>query len=180
MVSRLETDRLVLREWRDEDRPAFAAMNTDPEVMRYFPALLTEEQSNALVDRITGHFLEHGFGLWALEEKESGEFFGFTGFQTCPPHYPLTGELEIGWRLARTHWRRGLAFEAASACLDWIWANSEWPRIVSFTAEINEPSWRLMAKLGLEIRPELAFDHPALKENSPLRRHVVYAKDRPQ
>lgn len=179
MTVQLETERLILREWRDEDRPDFAAMNADPEVMRYFPALMTKEQSDSLVDRIAGHFRKHGFGLWALEEKASRDFLGFTGFQTTPPHIPVPGELEIGWRLARSHWRRGLTFEAASACLDWIWCNTEWPRIVSFTAECNEPSWRLMAKLGLEPRPELAFDHPALEEDSPLRRHVVYAKDRP-
>ena len=107
---RLETDRLILRDWRDEDRAPFAALNADPEVMRYFPAVLSREQSDGLVNRIGEHFSEHGLGLCALEEKESGVFVGFTGFMRVGFACPIEGDLEIGWRLARQYWRKGLCF----------------------------------------------------------------------
>ncbi|MEO1168585.1 MAG: GNAT family N-acetyltransferase [Pseudomonadota bacterium] len=176
----IETERLILRRWRDADRAPFAALNADPEVMRYFPGTLTREESDALVDRIVAHFAQHDFGLFALEDKESGAFVGFTGFQIVGFSCPVEGDIEIGWRLARAFWRRGLAFEAASACMDWIWSTRDVPRIVSFTAEINAPSRGLMRKIGLEHSPDLDFDHPALDDDSPLKRHVVYLKDRPQ
>jgi RimJ/RimL family protein N-acetyltransferase len=174
----LETERLVLREWSDADRTPFAAMNADAEVMRYFPAVQTREQSDASADRIAAHFVEHGFGLFALEEKASGAFVGFTGFQTVALDCPVRGDLEIGWRLARAVWRRGLAFEAASACLDWLDRKTSVPRVVSMTAAINRPSRRLMGKLGLAHRPELDFDHSLIEARSPLNRHVVYAGER--
>lgn len=174
---RLETERLILREWREQDRAPFAAMNADGEVMRYYPAVQTRERSDAVVERIGAHFGRYGCGLFALEEKESRMFIGYTGFQTVETECPIEGELEIGWRLARACWRHGLAFEAASACLDWIGSARGVARIVSMTPAINAPSRGLMEKLGLAHRPELDFDHPAIASSSPLVRHVVYAKE---
>ncbi|MGP1283919.1 MAG: GNAT family N-acetyltransferase [Parasphingopyxis sp.] len=175
----IETDRLILREWRDADCEPFAAMNADPEVMRYFPGVQSREESDAAAGRIATHFDEHGLGLFALEHKEDGTFIGFAGFQFVNFECPIEGDLEIGWRVARPYWRRGLAFEAASACMGWIWAESNVPRIVSMTATINAPSRNLMEKLGLTHRPELDFDHPKLDPDSPINRHVVYAMERP-
>lgn len=175
---RLETARLILRRWNEADREPFAAMNADPEVMRYFPALQSREQSDASAEKIGAHFHTHGLGLFALEEKSSGAFIGFTGFQSGALDCPVTGDLEIGWRLARTHWRRGLAFEAASAALAWLWRETDVPRIVSMTAAINAPSIGLMKKLGLVHRPELDFPHPGIDSESPINRHVVFVKDR--
>jgi len=176
---RLESERLILRSWQEADREAFAAMNADPEVMRYFPALQSREQSDASVARFRTHFDDYGFGLFALEEKSSGAFIGFTGFQTVAIECPIKGDLEIGWRLARTHWRRGLAFEAASACLDWLWHETGSPRVVSMTAAINTPSIGLMEKLGLDHQPVLDFRHPGIDSASPINHHVVHVKDRP-
>lgn len=174
----LETPRLILRGWQTADREPFAAMNADPEVMRYFPSVQSREQSDASAAKISAHLDTHGLGLFALEEKSSEAFIGFTGFQTVAIEYPVKGDLEIGWRLARTHWRRGLAFEAASACLDWLWRENDALRIVSMTAAINAPSIGLMKKLGLDHRPELDFPHPGIDAVSPLNPHVVYVKDR--
>jgi RimJ/RimL family protein N-acetyltransferase len=176
---RLETDRLIIREWHVSDRAPFAAMNADPEVMRYFLAVLSPEQSDAFVSRICTHFDQHGFGLFALEEKNGEPFIGFTGFQTVAVDCPVQGELEIGWRLASSCWRHGLAFEAASACLRWICLKTDVERIVSMTAEINTPSRGLMEKLGLTHRPELDFAHPRIPPTHPLSRHVIYAAERP-
>lgn len=176
----IETDRLILRRWREADRDPFAAMNADAEVMRYFPAVQSREESDTSADRFARHFIDRGFGPFALEHKQDGAFIGFTGFQLVEFACPVEGYIEIGWRLSRHHWRKGLAFEAASACLDWFWRKRSESRVVSFTAKINEPSWGLMRKLGMEARPELDFDHPKLDDDSPLKRHVVYAKDRPR
>jgi ribosomal-protein-alanine N-acetyltransferase len=177
---RLETGRLILRDWRQTDRVPFAEMNADPEVMRYFPATQSREQSDAAADRICSHFAAHGFGLFALEEKDSGAFIGFTGFQTVAIECPVQGDLEIGWRLARPYWRHGLAFEAASACLAWLWREQAVARVVSMTAAINAPSIALMERLGMTYKPRRDFAHPAIDRHSPINRHVVYVKERPQ
>ena len=175
----IETGRLRLRTWRDEDRAPFAAMNADPKVMEFFPSTISREQSDALAERIGTHIEKRGFGLFAVERKDDGVFLGFTGFSTPPADTPVAEEVEFGWRLASDHWRQGFAYEAASACMEWFWRATRHPRLVSFTAEVNEPSWRLMRKLGLEHRLDLDFDHPAVPPGSPLRPHVVYAKERP-
>ncbi|WP_284123858.1 GNAT family N-acetyltransferase [Parerythrobacter aestuarii] len=174
----LETERLVLRPWKNEDRAPFAAMNADPEVMRYFLSTLGSSESDALVDRIRDHFVSRGFGLFALERKSDGAFLGFTGLSRGPDNTPVAEETEIGWRLARKFWRQGLAYEAASACIDWAWRSTDLSRIVSFTSGENEPSRCLMQKLGLTRRPELDFDSPSIPSDNPLCRQVVYAIER--
>jgi len=174
----LETERLILRRWTEADRAGFAAMNADPAVMRYFPATQSAQESNAVAAWIDAHFDRHGFGLFALEVKHCGTFIGFTGFQFVTVACPIVGDLEIGWRLAQAWWRPGLAFEAAAACLAWLWRETDVPRVVSMTAQSNAPSRGLMAKLGLAHRPELAFAHPAIAADSPLRPHVVYVAER--
>ncbi len=113
VTDEIRTARLLLRGWRDDDREPFAAMNADPEVMRFFPAPLTREQSDALVVRIEAHVEEHGFGLWALEAD--GHFAGFTGIQWTVLDGP-DSELEVGWRLARWAWGHGWATEAGRCC----------------------------------------------------------------
>lgn len=175
---RLETERLILRDWREEDRRPFAAMCADEVVMQHFPALLSGEESDALIDRINAHIEEYGFGLWALERAEDGAFLGFTGIQLVRFESPILGEVEIGWRLAKAHWGKGYAREAAQASLDWFWQNTDRNRIVSMTIPDNEPSWGLMERIGLERRPDLDFDHPAIEAGTRYTRQIVYAKDR--
>ena len=162
----IHTARLVLREWHDDDLEPFAALNADPVVMEHFPSVLDRAQSDALVDRIRAHFAEHGYGLWAVEVD--GALAGFTGLQWTD----VTGsrELEVGWRLARRYWGRGLATEAATAALAHGLARV--PRVVSFTALTNERSWRVMERIGM--RREREFDHPR-EDLGHLRRHVLYA-----
>ena len=111
----IRTDRLIMRRWREADREPFAALNADPEVMRYFPAPLDRAASDAMVDRIEDLFLRQGFGLWALEVSATGEFIGFTGLNPMPGGVPGAGGMEVGWRLARGAWHQGYASEAAAA-----------------------------------------------------------------
>jgi ribosomal-protein-alanine N-acetyltransferase len=170
----LRTDRLLLRPWREADRPPFAAMNTDAEVMRHFAATLSREQSDSLADRIQLHFDRHGFGLWAVEVIGGDPFIGFTGLSIPEYETPFTPCVEIGWRIARPHWGRGYAPEAARATVAYGFEALALNEIVSFTVPENAPSRRVMEKLGMHRDPAGDFDHPRLPEAHPLRRHVLY------
>ncbi len=171
--SEFRTDRLLLREWRDSDRDALAAINADPVVMEHFPTPLTRPQSDALVDEIRTHFAVHGYGLWAVEVLTdggpAGELAGFTGLKWSD----WTGEraLEVGWRLAPRWWGSGYATEAARVALDV--GLRQVPEVVSFTAVVNQRSQRVMQRLGMRRVRE--FDHPQADVPPHLRRHVLYA-----
>ena len=171
------TERLVLRPWRDADRAPFAALNADPDVMAHFPDVLTREESDAAVDRQLA-LLEAGRSAFlALERRSDGAFLGFVGVKPTAADLPFGRGPEIGWRLARHAWGQGYASEAARAALADAWERGA-ERVVSFTAVDNLRSQAVMARIGLERRPELDFDHPALPTGHRLERHVVYALDR--
>ncbi|SDQ32435.1 Protein N-acetyltransferase, RimJ/RimL family [Thermostaphylospora chromogena] len=179
MLTRVETERLIMRRWREEDREPFAAMNADPEVMEHFPAPLTREQSDAMIDRIERAFDEQGYGLWALEEKATGRFIGFTGLVWQRFEAPFTPALEVGWRLARHAWGRGYATEAGRRAIEEGFARTEVDEIVSITAVGNVRSRAVMERLGLTRDPADDFDHPLIPEGHPLRPHVLYRIRRP-
>ncbi|GAA4574338.1 GNAT family N-acetyltransferase [Planotetraspora kaengkrachanensis] len=168
----LETERLSLRRWREGDLEPFAALNADPVVMEHFPAALSRDESDALARRIEAGFEEHGFGLWAVEAD--GTFLGFTGLSVPRFTAAFTPCVEIGWRLARHAWGYGYATEAASAVLDDAFGRLGLPEVVSFTAVGNLRSQAVMRRIGMSRDPAEDFDHPALAEDSPLRRHVLY------
>lgn len=174
----IETERLILRTWRDADREPFAAMCADPEVMRHFPAPLTRVESDAVVERMVAHQAEHGFCFFALERKADGAFLGFTGMMTLKPENPLQPGVEIGWRLAREAWGAGYASEAALAAIAQGFDSLGLKQIVSFTATENLRSQAVMQRIGMTRRADLDFDHPAVPEGHRLRPHVVYAIER--
>lgn len=172
----LETERLILRRWRAEDREPFARMNADPAVMEYFPALLTRDESDAAVDRIVAGFAANGFGLWAAELKATGEFIGFIGLSIPRFRAHFTPCVEIGWRLAAAYWGRGFATEGARAAADYGFGALGLKELVSFTAAQNMRSRRVMEKIGMTHDESDDFDHPALPEGHWLGRHVLYRK----
>lgn len=106
----LETDRLLLRPWKDEDLDPFAKLCADPEVMRFFPEVLTREKSDLLVARCREKTVKDGFSMAPIEIKETGEFLGFVGLNVPSYAAPLPFEpcVEIGWRLKRTAWGRAM------------------------------------------------------------------------
>jgi RimJ/RimL family protein N-acetyltransferase len=173
----VRTDRLLLRRWGHSDREPFAAMNQDPEVMRYFPRGMTSSESDALVDKIESRFETQGFGLWALELAETGEFLGFTGLNPMPDGVPGAGGMEIGWRLKRSAWGHGYATEAANAAIDVAFNGVALGELWSITAALNESSQAVMRRIGMTLHGR--FDHPAIEAGSPLRPHVVYRLERP-
>jgi RimJ/RimL family protein N-acetyltransferase len=173
----IHTERLLMRRWRDADRGPFAAMNADPEVMRYFPAALDRVASDGFVDRIEALFQRQGFGLWALEEAATGRFLGFTGLNPMPPGVPGAGGMEVGWRLAAHAWHQGFATEAATAAVGVAFGGAGLAEIWSITAVSNEPSQAVMRRLGMTL--QAYFDHPRIKPGHPLRPHVAYRLGRP-
>ncbi|HYE44512.1 MAG TPA: GNAT family N-acetyltransferase [Caulobacter sp.] len=175
----IDTDRLILRSWRVEDLAPWAALNADPEVMRFFPSVLTPEDSEAMLARNQDHIDRHGFGLWAVERREDGAFLGFTGLMMLKPDNPLAPGVEAGWRLARHAWGQGYASEAAAAAIRDGFERVGLDRIVAFTATTNLPSQAVMRRLGMTRREDLDFDHPSLPKGHPLERHVVWESTKP-
>jgi RimJ/RimL family protein N-acetyltransferase len=168
----VETERLIMRRWRAEDREPFAAMNADPEVMEHFPAPLTREQSDTMVDKIERHFDKHGYSLWALEVRESGQFIGFTGLGWQTFDMPFLPAVEIGWRLARPAWGHGYAIEAARRAVEYAFTEAGLHSLISMTAVRNLRSRAVMERLGMTY--EADFDHPWIPEGSALVPHVLY------
>jgi len=159
------TDRLVLRRWRAEDREPFAAINADPEVMRFIGtgALLGRGLSDDLVVRFEREWEERGFGLWALSARDDADerLLGFCGL-TVPMFLPsVLPAVEVGWRLARDAWGRGYATEAAAAALAFGFEEHAIEEILAIVDPENERSLRVCAKLGLSARPDRT--HPATR-----------------
>ncbi len=175
----METDRLLLRQWRAEDREPFAAMNADPVVMRYFPAPLDRAASDAFAERNETGIAERSWGLWAVELRSTGEFAGYVGLQPAPAALPCAPAIEIGWRLAAAQHGSGYATEAARAVREHAFQVIGLAGLVSFTTEANRPSRRVMEKLGMTRDPAEDFDHPGVDPSWPGRRHVLYRLARP-
>ena len=170
----IETDRLILRSWKAEDLPLFTEMNKDARVMRYFPSILTTEQTESFYKRIQSEFERNGWGLYAVELKSNGTFIGYVGLHEIGFDADFTPGVEIGWRLAADYHNQGLATEAAKEVLKLAKQNGL-QRLYSFTAKQNTPSERVMQKIGMTKVRE--FEHPNLSPDSPLRTHVLYQID---
>lgn len=170
----IESDRVILRRWRAEDREPFAGLNADPRVMEFFPSTLTREQSDGMIEIIEGRIEKLGIGFLAAELKETSQFIGFVGLSVPRDPFPFSPCVEIGWRLAYPFWGKGLATEAARASLDYGFRTRGLQEIVSFTTQHNWKSRHVMEKLGMSYEIGADFDHPKLNEGHPLRRHVLY------
>lgn len=170
----LLTERLVLRRWRDSDRPAFHALNSDPAVMETIGPVMSRAESDAFMNRIEQRFDELGFGLWCVELE--GESIGFTGLSR--PWF--RDGVEIGWRIRSQHWGNGYAPEAARECLRVAFGELALDEVISFTAALNTRSRRVMDKIGLHRDASADFEHPGVPVGSPLRPHVLYRLTREQ
>jgi ribosomal-protein-alanine N-acetyltransferase len=167
-----ETERLRFREWLPKDAEPFAALNADPIVMEYFPKILSREESDAFIARIEESFRTNGFDIFAVEEKQNGDFIGFIGFSRPRFKESFTPCIEIGWRLAKEYWGNGYATEGAKGCLDHGFKTLGLDEIYSFTATTNLRSERVMQKIGMKKIGE--FNHPSLDPTSSLYRHILY------
>jgi RimJ/RimL family protein N-acetyltransferase len=172
-VTTLTTERLRLRDWRDDDLPAFRDLNLDRDVRQYYPSVLAPFESDAFAVQIRAFLSANGWGLWAVEEKQKGGFIGFVGLSR-PTFDPFTDSVEIGWRLAKNTWKKGYATEAAQAALAHGFTVLGLSEIVAFTVPANTPSRRVMEKLGMQRDEAGDFLHPRIVEGHPLRPHVLY------
>ncbi len=167
-------EQITLRQWRDSDLEPYAAMNADPEVMRYFPSRLSREQSKASLARQRSLLEQRGWGLWVLDVD--GTFAGFTGLAVPSFEASFMPCVEVGWRLCREYWGRGVAYRGALKALAYGFGTLKLPEIVSFTAAVNAPSRRLMERLGFVRETASDFEHPSISQGHELRHHVLYRK----
>ncbi|WP_407500987.1 GNAT family N-acetyltransferase [Acinetobacter baumannii] len=168
----IETERLIIRQWKESDSEPFIKMGLDEDVMRFFPKLLSATESISLIQRISALIDENGWGFWAVELKETQEFIGFIGLHNQPEQFDFSPCIEIGWRIATEHWKKGYATEGAKAALDYAFNILNKDKVVSFTATVNKPSQAVMERLGM--RKVKYFNYPKLPDEHALQKHVLY------
>ena len=171
----LTTERLLLRQWRDDDVDDWAALNADPAVREFFDGVLTREQALGSMNHFRDQLAARGWGWWAVEERATGRLAGMAGLDPVDEEVPFEG-VEIGWRLARWAWGRGYATEAARAVVAYGFEVQGLPEILAIAAVGNVRSHAVMRKLGMVLDRE--FDNPT--EPAPLRRSVLYRLAAPQ
>lgn len=168
-----KTKRLRLRQWQDADLVEFSRLNSDPEVMKYYPAILSAERSRDMARNFRDKISRNGWGFWAVERLQDGRFIGFVGLNAPDYDLPVTPCIEIGWRLGKEYWGRGYATEAAKACLDIAFCTLDLAEVYAFTSALNKRSQALMERIGMH-NTFANFEHPMLPDGHALREHVLY------
>ena len=147
----IESDRLYLRQWKEEDKELFFELNSDPKVMKYFPQILSKNESDAFVEKIKSQIDRKGWGVFAAEKKQASEFIGFIGLTDPSFKTPFAPCTEIGWRLHRNFWKKGYATEGAKVVLDFAFKKLRKEYIISFTSKLNSSSIAVMKRIGMVI-----------------------------
>ena len=173
----METQRIILRQWKDEDYPKFAALNADLSVMEFFPKPLIHQESDDMADKIRSLLEQRGWGFWALELKGNGEFIGFTGLHIPTAKLPFSPCVEVGWRFAKRYWGFGYASEAASEALRFAFNSLKLDEVVSFATLRNLRSQSVMRKIGM-ANINQNFLHPDIDSDSLLSEHVLFKINR--
>ncbi len=174
---RLETERLILRDWREEDWPRFFAGTNTPDVMRWLGGVLDDDGMAATRARVEGCASANGFCFWVVERKSDGEILGFCGLKRADaPGSSVAGAIEAGWRLREDAWGQGYAKEAATATLDAAFGRFGAGEVIALTVPGNAPSWGLMKRLGMRRREDLDYIDPRFGED--LNPSIVYSIDR--
>jgi RimJ/RimL family protein N-acetyltransferase len=159
MAVRLETERLLLREWRDGDWVGLHRAYGDPDVMRWLGdgEVSTLEQTAFAVGRMHGHWQQLGYGMFAAEERATGELIGRIGLMRHPT-WPIGDEkVEVGWTLQRSAWGKGFATEGAKASLTYAFERIGLRRVFSMTDPANARSRAVMERCALTLRGEIDF-----------------------
>ena len=172
-IIEIDTPRLRLRQWCEADREPFAALNADPAVMEFFPALQSRAASDANIDAWRSQLEAQGWSNWAVEVRASGQFIGFTGLSVPRRVLPFSPCVEVGWRLAREHWGHGYATEAGQAALRVGFERLALAEVVSFTAVGNLRSRSVMERIGMRDTHQ-DFEYPGIPEGHALRLHCLY------
>ena len=171
----IDTLRLRLRPWWDDDFAHMADIHADPEMMELLGGPMDRAASDAWIARQMLHYGREGYCFWAVEACGGvAPLIGAVGLIKLRPEMPMAPAVEIGWRIGRKFWGHGYATEAARAAIADGFDNIGVPEIVAFTVPHNVRSRAVMEKLGMQRDPADDFDHPRIAEGSPLRRHVLY------
>lgn len=175
---RIETERLILRDWRgDADWAEFFLVTNTPAVMEWLGGVFDENGRAKQRERVEECAARNGFCFWAMERKEDGELLGFCGLKLADaPGSRVTGAMEIGWRMREDAWGKGYAKEAAIAALEAAFERFGADEVVALTVDSNAASWGLMKRLGMRRREDL--DYPDERYAHPWRDTVVYSIDR--
>ena len=177
----IETERLIIRPWRDSDRAEYLASCNTEAVTANLGGPARVEDIDASLARIRKCQEDNGFCFWVVERKADRLFLGYCGLKLSNlPGTPVADDVEIGWRLREDVWGHGYASEAADAVLAWAWDKLDVPRVVSFTIPVNGASQRVMERIGMARRADLDFAHPSFPEDHPLSAHVAYVAERPR
>ncbi len=172
-IIQLTTDNLILRQWKANDYLTFSKLNSDPTVMEYFPNTLSKKQSDSLAKEMELLISQNGWGVWAVEEKERGQFIGCVGLHEPSCDLPFSPCMEIAWRLDKSYWGKGYATEAGKEVLKFAFEKLKVDEIVSFTALLNKKSESVMKRLGMRDTQQ-NFEHPHLAKGHTLREHLLY------
>ena len=175
----IQTERLILRPWREDDVAEFARVTNTPEVMEFLGGVKEPEAFRGSFERVTASQKKNGYCFWIVERRIDAALLGFCGLKVGNTP-PIVGEIEIGWRLREDAWGQGYAREAATATLDWAWRNLDCTRVVAITAAGNSRSWGLMERLGMRRLWHMDFDHPDVPVGNKAKPHITYAIDRPR
>lgn len=169
----LKTERLLLRQWKEDDFEVFATMNTDPDVMEFYPDIQSSEESFSMAQTFQNLISHKGWGFWAVERLSDNSFIGFVGLHEPTYDLPVTPCVEIGWRLSRESWGNGYATEAAQAALNFAFNELKLEQVYSFTSVANIRSRSVMEKIGMK-NTNANFDHPIIPKGHILSEHVLY------
>ena len=170
----IETERVILRTWRDDDVDEYYRINQDPKVIEFLRGPLTMQEAKDFVAFVNQQFDKIGYTLWAAEEKSSGKLMGFIGLDPLKWAAPLGSCVEIGWRLGSEYWGKGYATEGAKAALKYGFNKCGLKEVVSFTVPANVRSIRIMEKIGMQRDLNGDFAHPKLAPDHKLSKHVLY------
>lgn len=170
----IESERLILRPWKDADRQPFADMSADEGVMEHLLPLTSYDAYHTWIDRQIENQKKYGMCFWAVESKQDGAFVGAVGLLPVTYEAHFTPAVEVGWRIARPFWGLGYAPEAAAAAIRFGFESLQLPEIVANAGTANEKSMRVMAKLGMQRDASDDFEHPLVPSGSPLRHQVLY------
>lgn len=169
----LKTERLLLRQWAEDDFLPFAEMCSDKDVMEFFPKLQTQSESYEMAKKIQALIEDLGWGLWALEIPNQHRFIGFVGLHIPKDNMPFSPCVEIGWRLSKQYWGKGYATEAAEKALEYAFNKLNLSEVVSFTTVANVRSMAVMQKIGM-CNSGQNFMHPNIEASHPQCEHVLY------
>ncbi|UYH54525.1 GNAT family N-acetyltransferase [Qipengyuania sp. SS22] len=173
---RRETDRLILRDWRDDDWEPFWEGTNTPAVMRWLGGVCDTAKRNAAQQRLLAYKREHGHTFWCVERRGDGAILGFCGLKRSNQSGGPLGMMEVGWRLREDAWGRGYAKEAATASLDLAFDRFDAEEVIAMTVQRNTASWGLMQRLGMRRRDDLDFDNAEFDNEDPVI--IIYSADR--